>query len=831
MRSHGIARFLVPVVVLFALGAGALAQLSVNPSRERRDVSQERLDTATPPLESGMLVGQTFLSRHANLVAIELLLVRFKPETEIDPSAKLILTLEHLGHPDTPTEPVTSELSASSLQHNQRIRFSFSPQPNSENAHYLFTVQCERASTLGVWSAGDDAYAQGKKWWNGSAGEGDLVFSTHYKYHLSDALVDAERALSRYAGQVPALFVLLFMPGLALLLWVPAPRRLDLGTFLALSLALSMAFWPLLLLWGTVVGARLSSGGTSLVVVLLPIAGLYRLWATRGAALLDWLAEDADVLPEITLALVLLIALGTRLLQVRELVVPAWVDSVHHSLIAQIISETGKVPSSLEPYLPITDFHYHFGFHANAAALMWLTGLPTHQAVLLLGQILNALAALCAYAFASLWSRRRWAGVSAAAVVGLVSYMPAYYVSWGRYTQLAGMLLLALACPVSAWLLSSRRRPAGVWVLAITLVAGLALIHYRVLILYAAFWASYPLLHLWRRRGEPQAWLGLAMTGIAVALGSLLVIAPWALHLVARIIPMVGTTYGGWGAPEALDTSFPTGLLNVGWTPKLLWVAGAAAVWASLRKRGELMLIPLWAALCLLLANLHVLGLPDLWLITNTSVFIAYWLPVGALCGWLAADVFELLAAGLRRVWPGAAWGTSRSWLLLGAIVALAAWRSWHMVDVINPVTVMVTDADMEAITWVEENTPQDALLLNNSRVWQGELRVGNDGGYWLPILARRRVTQPCVLYAQGSVAYRDAVNDLARAVEDAESLDDPVLIERLVQARVTHVFVGERGGRLEPKTFDGSPFYELLYSYGPARVYAFTPESLGGPS
>ena len=239
-----------------------------------------------------------------------------------------------------------------------------------------------------------------------------------------------------------------------------------------------------------------------------------------------------------------------------------------------------------------------------------------------------------------------------------------------------------------------------------------------------------------------------------------------------------------------------------------------------------MMVIPLWAGLCLLLANLHVLGLPDLWVITNTAVFIAYWLPAGVLCGWLLTDLSELLAAGLRRLWPSLDWDMARSWLLLGAIVAIAGWRSWHIVDVINPVTVMVTEADMEAIAWVQENTPEDALFLNNSRAWQGNLRVGNDGGYWLPILARRRVTQPSVLYAQGSIAFRDAVNDLARAVEDAESLDEPGLIERLEQAGVTHVFVGERGGRLEPKTLDGSPVYELLYSYGPARVYAFVPES-----
>ena len=64
----------------------------------------------------------------------------------------------------------------------------------------------------------------------------------------------------------------------------------------------------------------------------------------------------------------------------------------------------------------------------------------------------------------------------------------------------------------------------------------------------------------------------------------------------------------------------------------------------------------------------------------------------------------------------------------------------------------------------------------------------------------------------------------LARAVEEAPSLDDPALIARLRAEGVTHVFVGERAGRLLPKDLDASPHYRLLYTHGPARVYAFAP-------
>jgi hypothetical protein len=114
-------------------------------------------------------------------------------------------------------------------------------------------------------------------------------------------------------------------------------------------------------------------------------------------------------------------------------------------------------------------------------------------------------------------------------------------------------------------------------------------------------------------------------------------------------------------------------------------------------------------------------------------------------------------------------------------------------------------------------------VLINSGR-WQGELRAGTDGGWWLPILARRQVTLPSVLYAQGSHDYFLAVNDLARTVEEAPSVDEPELLHALAEAGVTHVFVGARGGKLMPQDLDASPHYRSLYVLGPVRVYAFEP-------
>lgn len=819
----------LPELVLSILVVAALAWvLARNPAIEERGIVQERLDASGQPLTPEHTLGQTFFSRHAGLKAVELLLVAYDPSRIPPPSRYVVLTLERTDKPELP--PVRSQVEALGLQHNQRVRLDFDPLPDSRNAAYRLTVRCDGDFDLSLWHTSSDAYAYGEMLENGVPQAGDLWFVTYYDYRLTEVLRDAGRLAARYGRFLPALLVLLVLPGLALMLWLkPWPRALvgsasdapNPGLAIFLAMALSVAVWPVLLLWASLAGLSLAGGGAWVVVAALIGLAVYRVWQERSL----WVVRlrsllPCDPLPEIALAAVLMLALGTRLLQVRELVVPAWVDSVHHTLLTQLIIEQGRVPSSFAPYLPVSDFHYHFGFHANAATLAWLSGLPAHQAVLLLGQMFNVAAALAAYALASALTGRRWAGVGAALVVGALSFMPAYFVSWGRYTQLAGLVLLPATCLATTWQLEARPSRRGEWVAAAFLLAGMVLTHYRVLVFYALFWLCYPALMLWRMRGARGAWIALARRGAFLAWLALVLAAPWAARLLLRIVPRVDALYGGWEASAGYN-AFPSFLLDVGWTRQLIYAAAIGAVWALLRDKGEMIVLAAWVGLWFLAANLRVLGLFDLWLIHNEAVVISLWLPVSALCGWLAADLVEWALSWARH------WGyqDARRWaslVLLGATLALGAWGSWRMVDIVNPVTVFTTEDDLRAMRWAAENTPSDARFLINTRAWNGEVRAGSDGGWWLPIIARRQVTLPCVFYVLGPPAYRDGVIGLARTVEQAAALDDLALIQRLAQEGVTHVFVGAAGGRLTPKELDANPNYRLRYASGPVRIYEF---------
>ena len=800
-------------VVLVALGIVWIA----NPARDERDIAQERLDKAALSLSPQQTVGQTFLASQDGLQAVEIQLVVYDRGRALSSDSHLVLTLESLDHPDE--SPVRLEQSLAGYQHNQIVRLSFAPLCHSGGSRYRLTLSCDADVGVACWYSSSEAYSDGEMLVNGQANGGDLRFVTYYAYDLHHIVADTLRQWGRWARYLPALLLVLGLPGVALGLWLLPRHGLDGWSRLGLVIALSLVSWPLTLLWVTTVGGNLAGGRVGWAVAGWCVLGVAGVWWRRRRPLVEPMepAEPRSYWPGIVMAVIMLLTVATRFEQVRALLLPAWVDSLHHTLLTQLVLDRGVVPVDARPYMDVTNLHYHWGFHANAAALAWFGGLDAAQAVLLLGQVMEVLAPLAVYALAVGLTKKRWAGVGAALVTSAVSYMPAYYASWGRYTHLAGLNLLCWAIVVMLAALAERRDGWRPWVLAALLAAGLALVHYRVLIFYLLFVAPLAVLAVWRERW--LSWRIVIPLGLA-AIAAVTLIAPWAWHMATHIIPDVGTLYGGWEALEGSNT-FPVGVFGAQTTQILLIVAAAGALWGLLRRRGEIVALGVWVGGCLLISNPHWVGLPDLWLLSSSSVAISYWVPMSVLCGWLLGDLWDLLISWARR-WrwhPGYA---ALPALLSCVCIVTAGWGSWQRVDCINTGTVLVTADDMRAMTWVRDNTPADARILVNSHLWTGELRAGSDAGWWLPFVAQRQVTQPTVLYQQGTAAYYQQVNDLGRYIDGLESFDDPALCDRLLAEGIDYVFVGTKGGTLQPPALDASPYFKLVYSSGAARVYAF---------
>lgn len=630
----------------------------------------------------------------------------------------------------------------------------------------------------------------------------------------------------------------------------------------ALWPALSLALVALLYAWATALGLALTP------------AVLGVLAAGCALGVLGWLWHDARALPADTpapwhtwqpatwgLLAVLLLTLGTRFVQIQDLALPAWVDSVHHALLIRVAAESGQAPTTLRPYLPIDSLPYHWGYHVFPASLLQLTSMGLPETMLWSGQIFNALHVLtCAALAAHLW-RRPLAGVVAGLVVGLISIMPAYYVSWGRYTQLTGLLLLPpLAVVWDTWL----RRPSrhGL-VCAAVLLAGLSIIHMRVLVFALALLAV--LLVVWAVSAEPAALRARLLPALALSGGALALAFPWLWELaMQRLAPAIDNpeTLAGNTGYNALNES----LLWTSSNPLLIALALLAALWGLLRRARSVVIIIGWLVLLALLANpwltsylappmgmllagwglaqrrpLVVLGgaallllnpwlvsLPYLWLITNDVVVISLYIPIGVLLGGGA----HLLASRFAASFPAFPhWKPALRREGAIALALLALWGAWNVRSVINTKTVFAGASDVAAIEWAREHTPPDARFLINSTAWFNTVDRGSDGGWWLMPLAGRWTSTPPALYTYGPPEYVQHVHATTREIATLQPDQHDTLRYLIQREGITHIYLGTQDGTLTRAMFADSPLYEQVYDHNGVTIFAVQQQSAAPPA
>ncbi|MEK6376068.1 MAG: hypothetical protein AABO58_25615 [Acidobacteriota bacterium] len=539
----------------------------------------------------------------------------------------------------------------------------------------------------------------------------------------------------------------IWIAGLALL-WAPGYLLYRRGGF-AIQIAVGLAVWPVAFVWLPF---------SWLPVIALPVI----------AVALALLVVRARLRPP---ALVFFLAAGAAALRAHDiagLAFPPWVDGVHHAMIIRALLDDGALPAS-----------YHWGFHVPAAILAVITGnaAPPDVPRLLLhyGQLLNALSFVTIYAAGRVLLRSRMAGVFAAVLACFVSYFPAYYLSWGRYTHLAGTLLLP-ALLIVLW----RNRNCAVPVI---LAAGLALIHVRV-----AFFALAFALIVMKRR-----WA-------VVALIAALLIAPWLLH----VRPIAGTTESHLIAARhnrelmALATGGISGL--AGWLGMLAWGRIASAAWLALLVVNWRRLR--WRPLALLAAWCGVVAL-----------VVTFW-PVVASPDSAAITLFiplSLAGAGLL------AWVVPRRFAAVLA-VAIAIGGATTLVDIVNPATILADDADLRAMRWIARNTPPGARFAVDARPWTGPAWVGVDGGYWISVATGRESILPPLLYA-----WTLPRAEVARINTVLEQWSDRRW-DVLRGAGVTHIYCGSLSPPSRRATLLADPRARLIYRDGGAVVFELAP-------
>lgn len=627
--------------------------------------------------------------------------------------------------------------------------------------------------------------------------------------------------------------IVLFLPGIAWLALFLDPDK-DVFENLADALGVSISLIALLALLAFIAGLRISSFGLIVFYILLVPLSIWSLHRRRiskkppsqnvnqtkeNKTVPDEVAISrsvdqpawVDYLRDTCLALIFILILIWRFYQIRSLVLPVWVDSIHHVQIVGMLLDHGGLPDTFHPLLPVP-FFYHYAFHSLGAVFSFFSRLSPENSVLILGQALNAGIALAVYRLGkALWGDWRRAILSSI-LVAFVTHMPAYYATWGRYTLLTGMVLLPLAMAAALDIVDKGVRPVRIATLSI-LTAGILLAHYFTAALLAIFLIILCIQVVIRdlRHKKSQGW----KIWFSLFLGSLagiLMAGPWLYRLrefatrtidVGAIPPSI----------EAMESFYFSGYLSYLWRllgPQrnhvVLFVALVGLVIILIRRRT--LAFGLWTiTLCLITLPWGVYVAP----FRPDHAAIVLFLPTALLVADLFISAIDWSPKG--RV------SRLKSIVVLLLLASLVGWGIWGTRSIINPATILATEADLEALHWIDENLPQDARFFINVNHWQYGLFRGVDGGWWITPLTGREALLPSGLYALGDSAYVNQVNDLAGRASQIKGCT-PDFWDLVQEQGFSYIYLNGDRGSVRPNHLENCPDVELIFTNDNVFVY-----------
>lgn len=796
------------------------------------EASQEYSSDPVGVLEGQTSLGQSFVSRRPNLNGVTIwITTSLKQSNETASNNVNSINVKLYKDPKDLSPIFASNIIAPLSANNVPLTISIPDQKDSGGQIYYLGLT-KASGTIQINGRTEDAYPLGQAFIDEKAISADIAFRLSYNYDFNALLQDIKQSIG-FLWIILPLLVVLWLPGWLLLELSGFRSRFDFGEQTAISTGLSLALIPVVMLWTTILKIKWTSRGlffTAGFLLAIFIARLVYIGFTslRNLRKLEnSQSRDLPTLPDkifaffsgksFVLILIFLGSLAVRLIMVRDLATPAWVDSVHHALITRLILENGSFPATYLPFWDINPAAYHPGFHSIAATFTCLSNLDLSHSLLFLGQVLNALSVFSVYLFTTSLTHSSKAGLFAALITGFLTPMPAYYTSWGRYTELSGLLCLPVILAITQLCMGEKTPKRCSWIILLggITAGGLFMIHYRVIVFLAGLIISYLIFYFVGKREDFQIKPGRFLAYvIAIAVLGIASVFPWILQtLKSTVLPMVNTPITT-SVPFFQDFSWS--YLTSALGKQSLVLAGLGLLWGMIKLRKFTFILILWIVILFFLGNMASLRIYGGGLISTSSVEIMLFIPISIFGGYFIDQILvswkDLIPKQLIR--------PSLIFLLfLSGVIAFLGAK--QLVGILNPITILSRNADLPAIKWVSEHIPQNETIVINPFAWGYGLYGGGDGGFWISPLSGRVTLPPPVLYGLGSES-----NKIIQQSQQVITLspDPSAFWEFLNSQRLNYVYVGAKGGVIPPEKLASSGLFTLIYHQDGVWIFSVKP-------
>ena len=612
---------------------------------------------------------------------------------------------------------------------------------------------------------------------------------------------------------------ILFLPGFSIL-QLTVSNEFGFLEKLILSPVIGIAVTSLMALYLSLSNVLINEQTVTISVLLISIPLLAYSWKKEG---LRKTSFKLSFMSPTHVILLLLIVFSIVLISVpfpkNGILIPMGDDPTTSTLAATMIAQQGKIPQSWAPYFPEqSSFTYPPGYPSVIAFLYVLDPSCSMPLLVSLFSIFFAMIhseifvltrrvlhddriALCATAFSALLS------------VGFYQM-----IITGRFPGLVGLALtLSLLLFSYLYSITGKRR--------LLLLAGITLaslfltytVSFITASLFVILFFSFRLVFFKHRKESIFGGATIIFVGIVLSL-------PWVLNIINRLMVRVPTReydallawFDMYSVRSEIGPTNPA--MYYGYWLFLFGIMGLLIV--LVRKRsGSFLLAWLLSISLLMLNEIFKIPFPG-WYYLQSGAFLnpTLSLPLSVLAGIGFVKAYDFLKKRLQNSSAKSVKTSLCFVLVVTLLLSTVALGAKTIVSRAALQTNRISSADYNAIMWISNNTPEDAVIFND--YWVGTPST------WIPVISHRRIVMP--LLSISEVGWSNIM--FTRQDESIIVAGDPNSTEALSILKkydASYIYlsnnvsaqVQEWRNNYEPHLFLQSSHYELAFNEDNAWV------------